>query len=137
MRPFATALVTSIVLLGCQVVAPGIVPDAEMQLHVNNGTPLELVLVVNDRTYPLGGPGQIDLTVRELPPLAWTAEVRTITGRSLLGLTVRSGDVVQTGASQKGDGARVDLSCGRIDIWSGPPLLGPVPGPGVPGDCLP
>ncbi len=34
-------------------------------------------------------------------------------------------------------GARVDLSCGRIDIWSGTPMMGPAPGPGVPGDCDP
>jgi hypothetical protein len=136
MRQFAVILVTSIVLVGCQV-APGVVPDAEMQLHVNNGTSLQLVLVVNGQTYPLPANGQTDLKASELPPLAWMAEVQTMSGRSLVGITVRSGDVVQTQASQKGDGARVDLSCGRIDIWSGPPLLGPPPGPGVPGDCVP
>lgn len=32
---------------------------------------------------------------------------------------------------------RVDLSCGRLDMWSGPPLLGPFPGPGTPSDCNP
>ena len=30
-----------------------------------------------------------------------------------------------------------NLSCGRLDIWSGPPLSGPPPGPGKPGDCAP
>ena len=39
--------------------------------------------------------------------------------------------------SAQGDAVRVDLSCGRLDIWSGPPLLGPPPGPGTPGDCTP
>jgi hypothetical protein len=136
LRQFAAVLVISILLVGCQG-APGVVPDAEMQLHVNNGTPLQLLLVVNGRTYPLPAEGQIDLRASELPPLAWMAEIRTMSGRSLVGLTVRSGDVVQTQASQKGDGARVDLSCGRIDIWSGPPLLGPPPGAGAVGDCIP
>jgi hypothetical protein len=134
MRNFAVGLLFSILLLGCRVGA-GVVPDGEMQLHVNNGTPLQLVLLVNGTRYALPANVQTDFTASELPPLAWMAEIQTVSGRSLVRVTVRSGDVVQTGASQKGDGARVDLSCGRIDIWSGPPLLGPVPGPGVPGDC--
>jgi hypothetical protein len=43
--------------------------------------------------------------------------------------------VIETNSYLKGDGNRVDLSCGRIDVWAGPPLLGPAPGPGTPGDC--
>ena len=136
MRNFAFGLVTSILLLGCGVRA-GVVPDGEMQLHVSNGTPLQLVLLVNGSTYSLRANEQTDFRASELPSLPWMAEIQTPSGRSLVGVTVRSGDVVQTQASHKGDGARVDLSCGRIDIWSGPPLLGPVPGPGVPGDCRP
>jgi len=52
-------------------------------------------------------------------------------------MTVRPGDVWETAGQMKGDAVRVDLSCGRLDIWSGPPLLGPAPGPGKPGDCAP
>ncbi len=56
-------------------------------------------------------------------------------------MTVHPGDYFQT-AYPDGQGstraaARVDLSCGRIDMWAGPPLAGPVPGPGSPGDFLP
>ena len=46
-----------------------------------------------------------------------------MTGRTLLSLTVRSGDVIEGPNGSTGDGARVDLSCGGIDLWSGPPLL--------------
>ena len=57
-------------------------------------------------------------------------------------MTVRQGDVFNTFNPDgllvmKGDAVRVDLSCGVLRIWSGPPLLGGVPGPGSPGDCEP
>ena len=57
-------------------------------------------------------------------------------------LTVSAGDVwsqqnADGSGESKGDGARVDLSCGRIDVWSGTPMMGPAPGPGAPGDCDP
>ena len=60
----------------------------------------------------------------------------------LVELTVRPGDVWQQrnpdgSTTAQGAGARVDLSCGRIDITSGVFMSGPVPGPGVPGDCDP
>jgi len=57
-------------------------------------------------------------------------------------MTVHPGDVwATTGPNgegrEKGDGVRVDLSCGRLDVWSGPPMIGPAPGTGSPGDCAP
>jgi hypothetical protein len=55
----------------------------------------------------------------------------------LVSMIVHDGDVVAAADGDKGDANRVDLSCGRLDIWSGPPLLGPAPGPGSPGDCGP
>jgi hypothetical protein len=39
--------------------------------------------------------------------------------------------------SMSGAGARADLSCGRLDVWVGAPMLGPAPDGGVPGDCEP
>jgi hypothetical protein len=56
-------------------------------------------------------------------------------------MTVKAGDVWQTtpdanGRSEsKGDAIRVDLSCGLLEVWTGPPLTGPPPGPGTSGDC--
>jgi hypothetical protein len=82
------------------------------------------------------------IQVRDLPALPWAVEARTSGGRALSSMTVRPGDVWETtrpdgSGEMKGDAVRVDLSCGRLDMWSGPPLLGPPPGPGTPGDCAP
>jgi hypothetical protein len=121
-----------------------VVPPDRMTLNVSNGSTLEVALVVNgtvvDR-FPPGG-GAFDIPAAQLPPLPWSVEIRSPSGRVLISTTVHAGDVwrvdLGAGASQaKGAGNRVDLSCGRIDVWSGVPMAGPVPGPGVPGDCAP
>lgn len=112
-------------------------------LAVSNGTTLAVTVAVNDeviRTIPPHTGASIDPS--DLPPLPWKVEARSPSGRVLVSLTVRPGDVQETttpegGSSHKGSAARVDLSCGRLDIWSGPPLFGPMPGPGTPGDCVP
>lgn len=132
----------SLVLVGgllaaCQAVT-GVVPPSEMTISALNGTTKALVLVVNGAAVQNLRPGdQVEVTANVLPALPWAAEVRLPAGRLLLSLTIRAGDVVRDGSSQRGDAARVDLSCGRIDLWSGPPLLGPAPQPGTPGDCDP
>ena len=112
-------------------------------LVVSNGTTLRVTIAVNGTALRTIQP-QTDETilVKDLPPLPWAVEARTSTGRALLSMTVRAGDVWETtgpdGSHERnGDANRVDLSCGRLDIWSGPPLLGPAPGPGSPGDCSP
>lgn len=130
------AVVAFAAVIGCQPVS-GVVPDEQMQLHANNGTPLQLVLVVNGQATPLPPKAQVDFSAPNLPSLPWVTEVRTVTGRTLLSLTVRSGDIIERSNGAMGDLARVDLSCGRIDLWSGPPAGGPAPGPGAPGDCVP
>lgn len=123
-------LIVATILSGCQVGAPG--------LSVNNSTTKALVLVVNGSNVKDLQPGtQVEVPASGLPPLPWKADVRLPTGRILVSLIVRAGDVVIGTSGEKGEAARVDLSCGRIDIWSGPPLLGPAPGPGTPGDCGP
>lgn len=105
-------------------------------LSALNSTTKVLMLFVNGASVKELQPGtQVEIEASALPPLPWDAEVRLPSGRPLVKLTVRSGDVIEASGFQKGDGARVDLSCGRIDLWSGPPLLGPAPGPGTPGDC--
>jgi hypothetical protein len=127
--------------------APGgavIVPPDQMTLNVSNGSKLAVALVVNGVVVDLFEPGggRFDIAAAELPPLPWSVEIRSPTGRVLVSTTVHAGDVwradVGGGASEeRGAGSRVDLSCGRIDVWSGVPIGGPVPGPGVPGDCAP
>jgi len=122
----------------------GVVPPGSMTLSVQNGSNLEVTVFVNDLYVTTLAPGECPacqgddgILARSLPPLPWQAEVRTQSGRVLVASPVRSGDVIRTSNSWKGDAARVDLSCGRIDVWSGPPLAGPAPGQGTPGDCAP
>lgn len=128
----------------CSLFAPsGVTPPGDMRLGVSNGTTLRVSVVVNgvqiEEIAPSDG---ADLPASALPPLSWNVEVRSPSGRVLVRLTVNAGDVsswnnADGSGGSRGDAARVDLSCGRIDVWSGPPLLGPMPGPGTPGDCAP
>ena len=122
----------------------GIVPPEAMTASVQNGTNLGVNVFVNESYVTSLAPGECvgchgddGIPAAFLGPLPWQVDVRTQGGRVLLSLPVHAGDVIQTSSSARGDAARVDLSCGRIDVWSGPPLAGPAPGPGTPGDCRP
>jgi hypothetical protein len=107
-------------------------------LSYSNQTTLTLSLSVNGTMVETMVPGAAgDVPSSRLPQLPWTVEAKTSKGRVVASMTVREGDVVMSSGEAKGDGIRVDLSCGRLDIWAGPPLLGPVPGSGHPGDCEP
>lgn len=115
-------------------------------LGVSNGTTLTVAIVVNGRvirTFEAGtGTGLDGIPAREIGPLPWVVEARSPSGRLLTSMTVHEGDVSSTslpggGGSSSGVGGRVDLSCGRLDMWAGPPLMGPAPGSGSPGDCAP
>ena len=117
--------------------------DPAYDLVVSNQTTLTVTLVVNGAVVRTVKPQTQEIvSTTDLPALPWSAQTRTAGGRALSAMTVRAGDVSMTtlpggGRGMKGDAVRVDLSCGRLDMWSGPPLLGPVPGPGTPGDCDP
>jgi hypothetical protein len=115
-----------------------------MSVSIANGTTLTVSLVVNDAAVATVAPGDdANISASQLPSLPWTVEARSPSGRVLVSLVVHDGDVVDnvnpaTGnGSYIGRGSRVDLSCGRLDIWSGPPMLGPSSAPGSPGDCTP
>jgi hypothetical protein len=115
-----------------------VVPAAQMTLDVSNGTTVPVTLVVNGTTIEAIQPGSgAELSTSELPGLPWVARVMSPSGRELVMLVVHDGDVYSSrdGKEQHGVAQRVDLSCGRIDLWSGPPLAGPAPNPGTPGDC--
>ncbi len=137
-RLMRTLALAAVALAACQTMDGFLHP---MKLDLSNGTPLELALVVNGQVIDAHlGKGSHEFEGWQLPPLPWGVEVRSPGGRTLLTLLVQAGDVSTKtipngGTEMRGDGARVDLSCGRIDLYSGPPPLGPVPGPGVPGDC--
>jgi hypothetical protein len=136
-------LVALVLLVGCTTTLPPARLPPTHSLEVGNGTTLAVTLVVNGtalRVIPPGGSASIP--VGELPLLPYAIEARSPRGRVLTSMTVNAGDVRETttpnGAREYSSAAvRVDLSCGRLDIWSGFPMLGPLPGPGTPGDCEP
>jgi hypothetical protein len=136
---FTVALFGFLLVATCSPAPTGDAHD----LVVSNQTTLAVTLAVNGTVIRTIQPKtQETVLVKELPPLPWAVEARASSGRVLTSMAVRPGDVWETsmpdGSTQlKGDAVRVDLSCGRLDIWSGPPLLGPAPGPGMPGDCAP
>src|SRR5688572_11865973 len=121
--------------------APDPTPDPTSIPHdlvVSNQTNMPVTVVVNGTSVRTVQPdSQETVTVRDLPAQPWSVEARTSAGRVLSAMTVRPGDVWVRGNEMKGNAVRVDLSCGRLDMWSGPPLLGPPPGSGTPGDCNP
>ena len=107
-------------------------------LQIANGTTIPVTLIVD-------GVARIDVPPRawdglraaELPPKPWSVTVRhAVSGRVLLTLRVLE-DPTDDGVRQQGAAARADLSCGRIDVWVGPPMVGPIPGPGRSRHCDP
>ena len=113
------------------------------RLGIDNGTTLQVTVLVNGAqvaTVPDHQQRFVELTA--LPDLPWIIQARSPTGRVLLEVHVESGAVGSTTApdgqtESRSVGARVDLSCGRLDIYTGTPMSGPMPGPGQPGDCAP
>jgi len=116
-------------------------PTATVALSIANYTTIAVTLVVNGSVVEVVPPGGYQDPIKAaLPGLPWTVETRSPSGRVLSSMTVWPGVVWQTSypngeGAAHGDAVRVDLSCGRIDVWSGAPLLGPPPGPGTSGDC--
>lgn len=117
-----------------------------LKLSISNGTTEPITLVVNaEAVGPIGPHSQMDpINPARLPVRPWHVEARLPSGRVLLSLDVRTGDVWHSGpdttghSSANGVAVRADLSCGRLDVWSGPPLLGPMPPESFPpGDCDP
>lgn len=124
---------------GVLLAACGLLPaGAAAPLSYSNQTSIPVDLMVNGMKVVTIDPGKAGaVPVSILPPLPWNVTAQTSSGRVLASLVVKPGDVEPVGNSQKGDAVRVDLSCGRLEVWSGPPLSGPAPGPGTPGDCNP
>jgi len=131
------ALGASIGLCGC---GPKTAPLAHAPLSYSNETTIAIDLLVNGSKVLTMQPGTTgEVSAASLPGQPWDVTATTSSGRVLLSLVVRAGDVQVAASSERGDANRVDLSCGRLDLWSGPPLAGPAPPspPGSPGDCAP
>jgi len=126
-----------------QVPSPASTPPA---LWVSNGTSLLITLVLDGVEVAEIQPHTSDQAVDPsmFPPAPWHLVAQTPTGRALVEFDIRPENVWWTTPGPDGHsdcrsaGARADLSCGRLDVWSGMPLLGPVPPSSFPaGDCDP
>jgi len=130
-RPVAAAVL--VLVAGCSLL-PSASPARD--LHVENGTTKTMTVLVDGATVAMVPAGQ-EATVAEgsLPGGAWSVEARLPGGRTVLHGQVDKSYASQTATSGSGSGLRADLSCGRLDVWVGVPMMGPAPGPGTPGDC--
>ena len=147
-RWFGRLVVLALPLLvtGC-VAADGTATPATSQimgLSIQNGTTIAVTLVVNGSVIETVPPGGYEDPIKgQLPAMPWTVEVRSPSGRAMTTLDVRNGDYATAslpngGSQEKGVARRLDLSCGRLDLWYGPPILGPARDPNAsypPGDC--
>jgi hypothetical protein len=147
----------TLVVAACADVAPtnplqgmgggwNVVPADAMSLSISNGTTLTVTLLVNGQLVRSVGPGAVAdaFPASTLPGLPWAIEARTSSGRLLISLTIKAGDVLEQptlgGFTSKGPWTQAVLSCGRLDVWSWsgsrPP---PPPGPASesPGNCAP
>jgi len=137
-RSWLVVVVVAGMLNGCAPPSPS---GTKMTLSIQNGTTIAVTLVVNGKVIEIVPAGGYEDPIKnELPGLPWDVETRSPSGQVLSSMTVHAGDVWQTtdpngGGEEKGDAVRVDLSCGRLDVWSGPQPLGPMFRPGPSGDC--
>ena len=135
------AILIALFVSGCSV-RPPLTTDPNLRLGISNGTTLAVTLLVNGVVVAVYAPGTAgEIEPLKLAPLPWAVEARSPSGRLLLSITVLQGSVWSTatpgGGSIHSVGDRVDRSCGRLDMYAGAPMHGPMPGPGTPGDCEP
>jgi hypothetical protein len=113
--------------------APSMTPSATPvppPLSVANGTDRVITISVNDivvATVPATS-GLDPIETPAMPRLPWSISIQAVDGFVLATASMENGQTLAM---------RRDLSCGRIDVWSRGPILGPMNGPGEPGDCGP
>ena len=99
-----------------------------------NGSTIPIAIAVNG-TVLVTVPAKTTLGLSEasLPARPWTVEVRSPSGRVLSTMTVSTTD---QSSAYSGQLARVDLPCGRIDVWTGGMQpLGPAFSPDMSKSC--
>jgi hypothetical protein len=139
---FASALLGGCNLLGIGPPRAPTTPQPE-QIVVGNGTTLDLTLWVNGtQVASVARDGGTTLGPDQLPPMPWTVEARTSSGRVIASFDAKASDLLPVvgvnSTSWTISGDRVDLSCGQLVISAGSiPIVGPPPGTGTPGDCAP
>jgi hypothetical protein len=107
-------------------------------LNIGNDTALTITVTVNGASAVTVAPhAGAELRPANLPTLPWDVRAFSPSGRLLLSLAAHPGDLWREPCAENVLAARVDLSCGRLDIYVTIPVAGPVPGPGKLGDCDP
>jgi hypothetical protein len=139
-------LVNLVACTGAPAPSPSFEEDQPV-LGISNGTTMPVSLFVNGHSVGTATPGVAmpAIAVASLPPLPWTVEARSPSGRTLTSMTVLADSMSSTttpngGRETKRTMGRVDLSCGRLTIWAGydePSGPAPAPSAGSPGDCAP
>jgi hypothetical protein len=141
----SVAIVMALVVAGCGLIpsSPPPVDPGMLDLHASNQTTLPVTISVNGQVVGVAEAGrELTSPSATLPSMPWSVEARSPTGRLLTSMAVRRENISSERQADgstwmSGAGARIDLSCGRLDLWVGVPMLGPAPGPGSPGDCAP
>jgi hypothetical protein len=91
------------------------------KLWVNNDTTIAVTIVVNGTMLETVPGNTVEQPIKaDLPPLPWHVEAVSPSGRLLTSLDVHYPPAA----------ARVDLSCGRLELLYGTVLLGPAFSPG-------
>lgn len=114
-------------------------------LHVSNGTTLTVNVYVNDQLAGTFTPETWAGETVNLPGYGaspWRLDITTEAGRSLLALEVKPEDNFSTSGdyphSAHWSATRVDLSCGRLEVYVAGPMGGPGPPESFPAhDCEP
>jgi hypothetical protein len=138
-RLSAVAAVLAVVIAACASASPA--SPGLLDLHIENGLTSAVTVVVDGAVVGVVPAGQsVTFPTGRLPGGGWTVEARLPGGTSVVSFPVTPGAVTRTTdpnghTSASGVGERADLSCGRLDVWVGAPMLGPAPLPGSPGDC--
>ena len=98
-----------------------------------NGTTIPVAVTINGALVGTVPPGTTkDPIPATLPARPWIVEARSSSGRVLATLTVSAEDSI---SANSGVAVREDLACGRLDLWSGPPLLGAMFSPDASKPC--
>jgi len=133
--PLAVVL-SVIALAGCGTTTspmPSATPPLLPTVSVANGTNILVAIAVNGTVVETVPPGTTEDPIpATLPARPWTVEARSPSGKVLATLTVSAQDFI---SANSGAAVREDLACGRLDLWSGPPLLGPMFSPDASKPC--
>jgi hypothetical protein len=125
----ALLALTMVAALACQA-APSPSSGGLAPLEVRNYSTVVVDVTVNGQTEAAVQPeSYAAIQTADLPSPPWTVSAVASDGH------VYGSFAVPSLQDLTGHGTRIDLSCGRVDMWIGQPLLGPTFIAGASGDC--